>query len=64
MARERRPTASNQPPDDWRVYRPAIWMAMFGIAIGLLITPWYLCAVPLGAAVGIALKTRRVRRRR
>jgi hypothetical protein len=51
-------------PDDWRAYRPAIWLAMLGIAIGLLFSPWYICALPLGAAAGIALKTRRIRRRR
>lgn len=39
-------------------------MAMLGIAIGLLFNPWYICAVPLGAAIGIGLKIRRRRRLR
>ncbi len=50
--------------DDWRIYRPAIWMAMLGIAVLLLVSPWYLAAVPLGAAIGIALKIGRERQRR
>lgn len=49
--------------DDWRVYRPAIWMAMLGIAVLLLVSPWYLAALPLGAALGIAVKITRQRQR-
>lgn len=60
MARDRRPEPA-PAPDDWRVYRPAIWTAMLGIALALLINPWYICALPLGAALGIALKIRRGR---
>ncbi len=55
MARDRRPEPA-PAPDDWRVYRPAIWAAMLGIALALLISPGYICALPLGAALGIALK--------
>lgn len=61
MARERRPAPASARPTDWRAYRPAIWLAMLGIAVALLISPAYLCAVPLGAALGIALKVRRGR---
>jgi hypothetical protein len=49
--------------DDWRVYRPAIWMAMLGIAVLLLVSPWYLAAFPLGAALGLAFKITRQRQR-
>jgi hypothetical protein len=48
---------------DWRVYRPAIWMAMIGIALILLITPAYLGAAVLGGAIGIALRIETGRRR-
>jgi hypothetical protein len=48
---------------DWRLFRPAIWMAMVGIALMLLITPAYFGAAVLGAAVGIALKIQNSRRR-
>lgn len=50
--------------DGWKAYRPAIWLAMLGIAALLLISPFYLGAVLLGAAIGAALRIERVRRRR
>ncbi len=63
MARNRRrPAPSPQPVAEWKLYRPAIWLGMLGVAVGLLVSPWYLCALPLGAALGIALKIRRRRR--
>jgi hypothetical protein len=40
---------------DWRAYRPAIWLAMFGIALLLLISPPYFGALALGAAIGVAV---------
>jgi hypothetical protein len=43
---------------DWRIYRPAIWLAMLGIALILLINPPYIGAAVLGAGLGIALRTR------
>jgi hypothetical protein len=46
---------------DWRVYRPAIWLAMLGIAVVLLVYPPWIGAAPLGAAIGVALKIRRQR---
>lgn len=49
-------------PDDWRVYRPAIWMAMLGIAVLLLVNPSWIAAAPLGAAIGIGLRIRQRRR--
>lgn len=48
---------------DWRDFRPAIWLAMLGIAVMLLVNPWYLGAVFLGAAIGAAIQIRKRRRR-
>lgn len=44
---------------NWRAYRPAIWLAMLGIALIFLIDPPYIGAVLLGAAIGIALRIQR-----
>ncbi|HXD64067.1 MAG TPA: hypothetical protein VNV17_05610 [Solirubrobacteraceae bacterium] len=49
--------------NDWRMFRPAIWLAMLGVAVMLLVAPFYLGAVLLGAAVGIALRIEQGRRR-
>jgi hypothetical protein len=49
---------------DWRDFRPAIWLALLGVAAILLFSPWYLGAVFLGGAIGIAGKTVQRRRRR
>lgn len=46
---------------DWRVYRPAIWLAMLGVAVVLLVNPAWIGAAPLGAAIGVALKIRKRR---
>lgn len=48
---------------DWRVYRPAIWMGMLGIALVLLLNPAYIGAAVLGCAIGIAIKIQTGRRR-
>ena len=48
---------------DWRVFRPAIWMAMLGIALMLLITPAYFGGAVVGGAIGIALRIQNGRRR-
>jgi hypothetical protein len=48
---------------DWRDWRPAIWLVMLAVAIALLVNPWYISAVPLGAAIGAALQIRKRRRR-
>lgn len=51
---------------DWRIYRPAIWLAMLGIAL-VLVGVFYVGVVIVGAAIGVALRVvigrRRVRRR-
>jgi hypothetical protein len=49
--------------NDWRMFRPAIWLAMLGIAVMLLVAPFYLGAALLGAAIGIALRIEQGRRR-
>ena len=48
---------------DWRDWRPAIWLAMLGVAVALLVNPWYFAATPLGAAIGAAIRIRQRRRR-
>jgi len=48
---------------DWRDWRPAIWLTMIGIAVMLLLTPFYLGAIFIGAAIGLAIKIGRQRRR-
>jgi hypothetical protein len=50
-------------PDDWRIWRPAIWLAMLGVALALLIDPPYIGAVFVGAAIGIAIQIAQRRRR-
>jgi hypothetical protein len=47
---------------DWRDWRPAIWLAMLGIAVMLLFSPFYLGAVFIGAAGGAAIRIRQRRR--
>jgi hypothetical protein len=49
---------------DWRDFRPAIWLAMLGVAVMLLVAPFYFGAVFLGAAIGAAIRIRQRRRRR
>ena len=48
----------------WRDYRPAIWLAMLAIAVMLLVTPAYVGALFLGAAIGVSVKVHRGRRSR
>ena len=48
---------------DWRVFRPAIWLAMIGIALILLLNPPYVGVLVLGASIGVALRIQRGRRR-
>lgn len=47
---------------DWRDYRPAIWLAMLGVAVTLVVSPFYLGAVFLGGAIGIAIRINQRRR--
>jgi hypothetical protein len=48
---------------DWRDFRPAIWLAMFGIAVMLLVSPFWYGAIFIGAAIGTAIRTEQRRRR-
>lgn len=41
---------------DWRIYRPAIWLGMIGIALILLVDPPYIGGAVLGGAIGIGLR--------
>jgi hypothetical protein len=47
---------------DWRDFRPAIWLAMLGVALVLVINPPYIGAVVLGGAIGVGLKINQRRR--
>jgi hypothetical protein len=47
---------------DWRDYRPAIWLAMLGAAVVLLVSPVYIGAVFLGGAIGAAIRITQRRR--
>ena len=48
---------------DWRDFRPAIWLAMLGVAVMLLIAPFWYGAVFIGAAIGAAIRIQQRRRR-
>lgn len=48
---------------DWRRWRPAIWLAMLGIAVALLVNPFWWSAVFFGAAIGAAIRIRQRDRR-
>jgi hypothetical protein len=48
---------------DWRDYRPAIWSAMLGVAVLLVINPFYWSAVCFGIAIGLAFRIRQRRQR-
>jgi hypothetical protein len=41
---------------DWRMYRPAIWLAMLGVALILLVSPPYIGAAVVGGGIGIGLR--------
>jgi hypothetical protein len=47
---------------DWRIWRPAIWLAMLGVAVMFVVNP-YIGAVFLGAAIGSAIRIRQRSRR-
>lgn len=49
--------------NDWRIFRPAIWLGMLGIAIMLLVSPIYIGVAVVGAAIGVGLRTETSRRR-
>ena len=47
---------------DWRDWRPAIWLTMLGIAVMLLVSPFYLGAIFVGAGIGASIRIRQRRR--
>jgi hypothetical protein len=49
--------------DDWRAFRPAIWLGMLAIAVMLLVAPVYIGAALLGGAIGVGLRIQTSRRR-
>ncbi len=49
--------------NDWRAFRPAIWLAMVGLALILVIQPAYFGAVLVGGAIGVAGRIETGRRR-
>ena len=49
---------------DWREWRPAIWLAMLGVAVMLLLSPYYLGVIFVGGAIGVAIRIHQRRRRR
>jgi hypothetical protein len=53
----------NPVSDGWKQWRPAIWLAMLGVAVMLLISPFWLSAVLFGAAIGSAIRIEQRRRR-
>jgi hypothetical protein len=48
---------------DWRDYRPAIWLTMIGVAVILLVSPFWIGALFFGAAIGAAIRITQRRRR-
>ncbi len=48
---------------DWRDWRPAIWLTMLGIAVVLLVSPFWIGALFFGAAIGAAVRINQRRRR-
>jgi hypothetical protein len=49
--------------NDWRVFRPAIWLGMLGIAVMLLVSPVYIGILFLGGALGVGVRIEMGRRR-
>jgi hypothetical protein len=49
---------------DWRDFRPAIWLAMAGVAVALLVNPAYVGAALIGGSIGVAARVQRRRRPR
>jgi hypothetical protein len=48
---------------DWRDWRPAIWLTMLGIAVMLLVSPFYFGAIFIGAGIGAAIRIGQRRKR-
>jgi hypothetical protein len=48
---------------DWRDFRPAIWLAMLGVLLAVVVSPPYIGAVFVGGSIGAAIRIRQRRRR-
>jgi hypothetical protein len=48
---------------DWRDWRPAIWLTMLGVAVILLVSPFWIGALFFGAAIGATIRINQRRRR-
>ncbi len=48
--------------DGWRAWRPAIWLAMVGVAVALLMSTVYLGLLIIGGSVGVAVRINQRRR--
>jgi hypothetical protein len=48
--------------DDWRAFRPAIWLAMLGVAAFAVLNV-YVGICLMGAAIGVGVRIRTRRRR-
>jgi hypothetical protein len=48
---------------DWRDWRPVIWLTMLGVAVMLLVNPFYFGVIFLGGAIGAAARIHQRRRR-
>jgi hypothetical protein len=49
---------------NWHDWRPAIWLTMIGVALMLLLHPFFVGALFIGAGIGAGLRIRQRRRRR
>jgi hypothetical protein len=47
---------------DWRDFRPALWLAMLGVAVALLLNSALYAAPFLGGAIGISIRVLQARR--
>ncbi len=48
---------------DWKDFRPAIWLAMLGVAVIILVNPVYIGAIFIGAGIGVGIRIAQRRRR-
>jgi hypothetical protein len=57
-----RTTPTARRIDDWRVFRPAIWVGMLGIAM-MLVFSFYIGLAVIGGAIGMGARIQTSRRR-
>jgi hypothetical protein len=49
--------------EDWRIWRPAIWLAILGVAALALLSAPYLGILILGGSLGVGARINQRRRR-